>query len=264
MESSRSESDGVLPASFWKDEVIATFMEAVTWSAIEDAAISGSISVADLSNDEVIDISMRRCLEPSRTGASEDVEGEAGEAAFGFGSRHDRELLVEGNSFLDRGLNQLAILLYATWIEHWINRIILMRSVGFGTPPELAAALVRSTRLELKIGKIWSSLELERFDRDLSRAIVRVMESRNGFVHFKWTASPEDEHGERINQGAARAVEAKRTVEALMKLEDEIFFDGRSVEIKEQFRREYVRRMQSAGGPHGSSEGASVSEADAG
>ncbi|MFF1868039.1 hypothetical protein [Kitasatospora herbaricolor] len=254
MTPSDSASDPRIPVSFYRDEVIITFMEQVVWSIIESSAISGEICVADLSDDEVINSAISNFhgtpqgdyIANEGEGPEREWEGEASE--MNFGSRHDHELLEEGDRFLGQGKHELAILLYATWIEHWINRIILVRSIGFGTPPELATVLIRSSRLELKIGKVWSSLDLDRFDKDLARAISRVMESRNGFVHFKWGGNSESIHDDQVKRQGVLAAEAKKTVEMLVELEDRTFFAGRTADIQAAFRRNYAKMVGGDGG----------------
>ncbi|MFH9116715.1 hypothetical protein [Streptomyces globisporus] len=163
-----------------------------------------------------------------------------------FTLTHQDDLIEEADNFLDRGKHNLAILPYATWVEHWINRIILMRSIGEGTPQELATALIRSCRLELKFGRVWTSLGMPRFDKDLVRRVTRLMEARNGFVHYKWPQHDQDAFDEDGEETKKKAHEAKETVGHLITLEDKVFYGGRTESLKRCIREKCIERQRAA------------------
>jgi hypothetical protein len=254
--------------SLFADEKMLPFWKEIIWSAVENAVMYDGIDVSRLTDDELVNYSVVRTLgregsetketdlqerdESDETALYEQAKDEqvALEEREGqdaqFTTKHEGDLYGEAENFLDRGKYELSILLYATWVEHWINRIILMRSIGQGTPPEVATALIRSCRLELKIGRIWSSLGMPRFDKDLARKITRLMEARNGFVHYKWPSHSEERHDEERRRSVEIAHEAKKTVDDLIQLEDDVFYDGRTESLKRHIHETCVARQRAA------------------
>ncbi|MER0447278.1 hypothetical protein ABR738_22470 [Streptomyces sp. Edi4] len=221
--------------------------EAVTWSAVENAVMFDEVDLDTLSADEVIIEAISLHLDHFDIDPDEELSESkrAGKASqVQWSGNHERELKNQGDKFLDEGKHEFAILFYATWIEHWLNRIILLRATGKGTHPELATALIRSSRIELKMGRIWTSLDNPRFPKELARQITRVMESRNAFVHYKWPSEDEETHRESINRTKLEAQRAQQTVVELIELEDSIFYKGRSEEIREAFRNGWYERRR--------------------
>jgi len=209
-------------------------MESVTWSAVENSVVGGEIDISELSNEEVaiesvqLNFGISSASEPTEFGNDEAL----GPPDLSWASNHLLELAEQAEAFLDERKFNFAILFYATWIEHWLNRIIMLRAVGANMNLELATALIRSSRLDLKMGRIWTALGAPSFPRDIARQVTRVMEARNGFVHYKWPARDEAKHSAAIDHAETDARQAKATVEALVQLEDDVFFGGRTRSIQ--------------------------------
>ncbi|MFD7505280.1 hypothetical protein [Streptomyces sp. NPDC059850] len=243
--------------SIVNDEEFFPFWEAIAWSAVQNAVMFGEIDVAELSNKEVVMAAIARTLyylkgdeedytqEDEERGAGEDTSESSNDTQQDilWSSSHEPDLKAQADDFLNRDKSEFATLFYATWIEHWINRIILLRLAGERVHENIAASLVRTSKIELKMGKIWTSLGMPTIEKELLRRVTRVMESRNGFVHYKWPHDEESAHTDRINRGRVQAQEAKSTVEALMQLEDDVFYDGRTAAIKEAFKASWKERM---------------------
>ncbi|MEW5351442.1 MULTISPECIES: hypothetical protein [unclassified Streptomyces] len=223
-------------------EKFLPFWEQVTWSAIENAVLGSELDIDDLTDEEVVIAALALHLNyPGTSGASEesDTPGKTQ-----WSTNHETELRKQGDIFLGAEKFDFAILFYATWIEHWLNRIILLRSIGMGTHVELATALIRSSRTELKMGRIWTSLGVPRFPKELARQVTRVMEARNAFVHYKWPSADEDSHTESIRRTEVEAYRAQKTVTELIELEDSVFYKGRSDAIKSAFRNGWHERRR--------------------
>jgi hypothetical protein len=222
-----------------KDERVLRLMEAVAWSVVENCVMAGEVDINELSDEEVIMESFRIHMAESSGGVNGDVESDdeaLGPVDFLWSSNHQPDLSEQAEKFLEERKFEFATLFYATWIEHWLNRIIMLRAVGSGMNEELATALIRSSRTEIKMGRIWTALGAPRFPKDIARRVTRVMEVRNGFVHYKWPSEDEVNHGVAINRSERDAQDAKSTVEALIQLEDDFFYGGRTRSIKDSFR----------------------------
>ncbi|MFE2075157.1 hypothetical protein [Streptomyces misionensis] len=248
-----------LESLFVKEE-LAPFYETIIWNSVENAVMYEGVDVSRYTDVELVNYSVARALgihepadEETPESTPEEVTREDGrpnsagvDREVSWSPTHQEDLSEEADRFLDRGKDELAILLYATWVEHWINRIILMCSIGEGTPPELATALIRSCRLELKIGKVWTSLGMPRFDKELARRISRLMEARNGFVHYKWTHHDEESLDKENEDAKNKAREAKETVRLLTALEDAVFYDGRTESIKKHIHDSLLEKRRAA------------------
>jgi hypothetical protein len=92
------------------------------------------------------------------------------------------------------------------------------------------------------MGRIWTSLAIPRFPKELARQVTRVMESRNAFVHYKWPSEDDETHTESINHTKLEAHKAQQTIAELVELEDSIFYKGRSKAIREAFRKGWYER----------------------
>ncbi|MFF4113667.1 hypothetical protein ACFY0P_09265 [Streptomyces sp. NPDC001714] len=230
------------------DEGFRPLWETVAWNTIENAVLIDGLDVSGLSDDEVIQQAFSLHLDS--TEGDNNGEEAASEAAvrvkaIAWVTNHEPDLKRQGDEFLREGRHSFATLFYATWIEHWVNRIILYRAIGSGAHPELATALIRSSRMELKLGRIWTSLGMPKFPKELARQVTRVMESRNAFVHYKWPSVDEEAHSESIKRVEVEAWKAQETVTALTELEDSVLYDGRSESLKATFRKNwYEKRRQ--------------------
>jgi hypothetical protein len=228
-------------------EKLLPFWEKVTWSAVENAVMFEEVDLDILSDEEVVLAALSLHLDYLDIDPGEELD--AGkkterESQSQWSTNHEQGLKSQGDKFLGEGKHEFAILFYATWIEHWLNRIILLRATGKGTHPELATALIRSSRIELKMGRIWTSLGNQRFPKELARQVTRVMESRNAFVHYKWPSEDDETHSESINRTKLEAQKAQQTVTDLIELEDSIFYKGRSKAIREAFRKGWYERRR--------------------
>jgi hypothetical protein len=254
--------------SLFAKEELAPFYESILWNSVENAVMYDAVDVSQYTDEELVNHSVARALGIHSTGeeipkssqqGTADQEGHRLPAGAGreatISPTHQEDLIEEADKFLDRGKHELAILLYATWVEHWVNRIILMCSIGEGTPPELATALIRSCRLELKIGKVWTSLGMPRFDKELARRVSRLMEARNGFVHYKWTQHSDESLDTETENTKNRAHEAKETVRLLTTLEDTVFYHGRTQSIKRHIHDSVLEKQREARREHESSGG---------
>ncbi|MGV9591434.1 hypothetical protein [Streptomyces tendae] len=237
------------------DEKMLPFWETMAWNAIENAVLIDGLDIHGLSDDEVIQESFS--LHLIQTGG-EETDGEVADDGtksikeVAWTTNHEPDLKRQGDEFLAEGKHSFATLFYATWIEHWINRIILYRAIGEGMHPELATALIRSSRMELKVGRIWTTLGMSKFPRELTRQITRVMESRNAFVHYKWPSEDEESHNESINRLETEAQNAQETVTALINFEDSVFYEGRSESLRAAFREDWSKRRDQDLRPQGS------------
>jgi hypothetical protein len=83
----------------------------------------------------------------------------------------------------------LAIVLYATWIEHTVNAIVIgagrMSDRWTGTVDDMARNIVAAD-FPARLNKMWSRYQAPPLDRTVKQRLVKFMELRNELVHYKW------------------------------------------------------------------------------
>ncbi len=99
---------------------------------------------------------------------------------------YTNELLDEALDTIERENGLLAIILYATWCEHWINGIITSIARRQGQSDADIKRLIRKHNLGDKYTKVLDGLNLPRFDESIREALRALAKQRNDFVHYKW------------------------------------------------------------------------------
>jgi len=117
---------------------------------------------------------------------------------------HRSSLLQRAEILASDNAKELAVVLYATLIEHALNFVIDRKSGALRLTPSQVEVLLKDTQIRAKF--IWMHLlcgrrvPKEEYDR---ACLVNSM--RNEFVHYKWKEK-DDKHDVRIT-GAVRAAE---------------------------------------------------------
>lgn len=229
------------------DEGFLPMWETIAWSAVENSVLFGELDVNTLTDHEVVREALILHLdgiELDSDNNSDNISKKENANKVQWSSNHEPRLKSQGDKFLDEGKWEFATLFYATWIEHWLNRIILLRAIGTGVPQELATELIRSSQIEHKMGRIWRGLEIPRFPRELTRQVTRVMECRNAFVHYKWPVEDDETSDKSLDRIKMEAQKARETVASLIEFEDLTFYNGRANSIREAFRKHWHERRQ--------------------
>jgi hypothetical protein len=124
-------------------------------------------------------------------------------------------LLREARRFATEGANEPACLFYATWLEHWLNQMIVTAAGRRGLSREEITQMIRDLSLRAKVSWVFPALSLPRLEQTHQGLAIELSDLRNAFVHYKWQGEPED----RPRQTAlARAIE--RVEETVTYLED--------------------------------------------
>ena len=120
--------------------------------------------------------------------------------------------------------SRLATLLYATWVEHWVNGLVRSVCQRRGMPIDDVVEVVRETSLRSKTGWLLRLLGLKPLAPSHRNAILRLAELRNSFVHYKWKPIPEDALEELDRSYNAVADAFPKTVSYLHRYETEQLF----------------------------------------
>jgi hypothetical protein len=150
------------------------------------------------------------------------------------GIDHQATLAAEAARYHEAGKHELAVMLYATLIEHRLNGLILLGARRQGLEDEDGKRIIREANLRAKMTWVWQLLFGETIPDVLVGRINRLAEKRNSFVHYKWQVSDadsyaKDEEFEQISR------EAPQLIHQLEELEDRLIFSGRQDAIMRLF-----------------------------
>lgn len=105
-----------------------------------------------------------------------------------------------------------AVVLYATWMEHWLNAILLTRAQKRGRTSEEADTMIRSARFHDKIGWLWQLLELPPVDAEHLEKLKALNGTRNYYLHYRYEGGDPDKLLVGISKLAAAIADIEATV----------------------------------------------------
>jgi hypothetical protein len=103
-----------------------------------------------------------------------------------------QELVMEARRCENRGLFEAALLFHATTAEHWLNEIVITLCRRRGLRSEEASQLIRDIPFRAKSTWLLRLLGAVAIKPVHLKKLDRLMQLRNGFVHFKWKGVPID------------------------------------------------------------------------
>jgi hypothetical protein len=102
--------------------------------------------------------------------------------------------VVDSQPYLRRNAKRLAkqsvpvasLILYAAWIEHWVNMMVTVAMLREGHAPGKPLQCLKSQpRFKDKLAILAKSLGVA-LPKKLRDAVIQVVDLRNGYVHFVW------------------------------------------------------------------------------
>jgi hypothetical protein len=138
-------------------------------------------------------------------------------------SEHQPKIINAALRFLDEDEPDLAIVMYATAVEHWLNGML---EVGLKRRGEQLDQASERAPLETKLTTRWQELLGLEFPQVLRQSILELARARNNFVHYKWPMHSEQDHDAHREEVTAIAHDAPRIFAALDELEDTVVFNG--------------------------------------
>jgi len=84
----------------------------------------------------------------------------------------------------------VALILYATWVEHWTNMVLTVGMLRRGqTETQVRLYFSRQPRFEDKVAQLGANLSLPHLGSQARNDLLRLMRCRNDFVHYTWEGS---------------------------------------------------------------------------
>jgi hypothetical protein len=103
-----------------------------------------------------------------------------------MGTSHLEDLLQQASKFIEQDALYFACLFYATWLEHWVNRLFFRLAERRDMLTTDIVNMLREVRLEGKMTWLPQLFGLEPIDKVHRVRIASLMSRRNEFTHFKW------------------------------------------------------------------------------
>lgn len=132
---------------------------------------------------------------------------------------HTRDLLQSARKFKRRHEHEQALLMYATWAEHWINSLIATASQRSKLSQEDLECMIRETSFRGKLTWLLRLLRLRPISQKHLSVTLRLAELRNGFVHYKWRGKSESAKAQQDTELAATIVQFEKTIRYLLRYE---------------------------------------------
>ncbi len=118
---------------------------------------------------------------------------------------HEERILAEARRYVARGDREFSIMMFATWMEHRLNYLLMWGGKRRGLSAEEAIELIRSSNVSQKTGVLWKLTFAEDLAPDIVAGVRATAAQRNAFVHYKWRMKSDDQ----VNEAA----ELDRTIE---------------------------------------------------
>lgn len=107
-----------------------------------------------------------------------------------FTTDHTDNLLKEARRYKKIGNHcELACLLYATWVEHWLNNIIIIQCRKKSLNKKETTQIIRSSNFDSKLSWLLKLLDAKPINKNHKQSLLKLIESRNSYVHYKWNLS---------------------------------------------------------------------------
>ena len=206
------------------ERVMKSIAKAILPNMIDDLYQRGIITEEDLTDSrKTMQIVKRYYEENKDTIAFETVVD------------HREEILKVAESEVKKGRNGLAISLYATSVEHTLNRIIHLACVAKKIDSKTQSEILRSVNINGKCTWLFRLLDIPAIKADYLKIILNISDERNAYLHYKWKPDidmdkiPDLEKEEKINKEKIKR--AKLLIKYLKGIEAKIEFRGKKSRI---------------------------------
>ena len=99
---------------------------------------------------------------------------------------HTPKLLRNARTAKSEHNHELAVLMYATWIEHSINLVLQQVAFARGISEPHFQAMLREASLRAKTTWLLPLLGIKPLSEVVVGRIQKLADTRNAFIHYKW------------------------------------------------------------------------------
>lgn len=113
---------------------------------------------------------------------------------------YSEDVLQEARDLMEREKYYLASILYSTWIEHWLNDVLLAAAARRQTSNDEIERILRRATIRNKVTSLFPNFDLPPLSQAHVDLILQVADLRNDYVHYKWVARTHQEIQDRNQQ----------------------------------------------------------------
>lgn len=157
---------------------------------------------------------------------------------------HRDSLLDKARIEASTGNYELAVTLYATWIEHSVNGILIRAIERMGHGAKVGTQIIRKLDLPVKVTAFWELVGLPPLPPEFLKSMTQVLERRNAFVHYKWPRRDDRGPSGNITQNKAMMDQAEQIAADLLGVESVAFWNGRDAELIRELHEKVRRRYE--------------------
>jgi hypothetical protein len=211
---------GLMPDGDDVPEVYLAVFKAVAVGLAEDAIETGEIDITGMSPAEIVEELQTKIVQ------------EALEVPPLRILDYMSSILEEANRYHNAGKHAFAVVFYTTWIEHWVNSMIIRacKRRGYGSK-DSEKVFVRAI-LSDKVGPIWHLLFDDPLASSIAQTIKEIGDTRNSFLHYKWPGVLMDDAEAHDSRYPKASSTARDLIPQLIEIEDRLIFGGRRAEIR--------------------------------
>jgi len=215
-----SETIGLMPESDdVPEEYLALFKEVLVGLA-EDAIETGEIDITAKSPGEI--------EEELRT----RIVTEAAQVPPVRILDYTSSILEEADRYYHAEKHAFALIFYTTWIEHWVNSMIIRACKRSGYDSKDSEKVFVRANLSDKVGPVWRLLFDDPLASSIVQAIKEIGDTRNSFMHYKWPGVPMEDAEAYDSRYPKASSTARDLIPQLSEIEDRLIFGGRRAEIR--------------------------------
>jgi hypothetical protein len=193
----------------------------VAAATLRSALLSGDLPIDDRPAGDVL-VDFVRYLR--RAAAQPDT------AALDVTIDHGTPLLEHARSLAVDERPVASAILYATWVEHWINGVLATVADRIPLDKKDRDALLRRPSMDDKLGWVWRFLSLTPLEPVHRGRVKALTDLRNSYVHYKWEGRTPEAHSQSDEQLRALVAAFPETVAYLDHYRRQ-HFDGRALDI---------------------------------
>ncbi len=175
------------------------------------------------------DIKSKAALEKLKTHLDENL----GKTQFEVIVDHRETLLILADDAFQRNHFELSISMYATFIEHTLNRFIHLASNIKNVDSKTKVEIIRSVNLIGKCTWLLKLLGLPPIKIEYIKTISAIADERNAYIHYKWKSeSDKKDHKDEKTMYLETQIKIKKLVKYLKNYESKVQYGGRKGKIQ--------------------------------
>lgn len=148
---------------------------------------------------------------------------------------HRKTLLSVAEREFNAGHSEFSIALFATYIEHSINRLIHIECERKKIDNKTCTEIIKSVNIIGKCTWLLKLLGLPPLKQEYLKIIIKITEERNSYIHYKWKPEPDTDkvknNKEQKNIKQEKYLEIKRLLKYLKNFQTRHEFAGKKNKI---------------------------------